>query len=113
MRYSCGCVRKATGEYDLSGQTFGRLTAIELTTHRGWHCVCTECGEDEFHPRWEIEVAGKWPCPNVQEDERQYHMHRIKIVPPNGEISYAELNAISARDALEQVKNHTEFRIVY
>lgn len=47
---SCGCSRKGMGAVDLTGQRFGRLTALyRLEEMRGscyvWHCKC-DCGQE-------------------------------------------------------------------
>lgn len=49
---SCGCARAQAGAKDLSGLSFGRLTAIERTGEKKgsgyvWKCIC-ECGREAF-----------------------------------------------------------------
>ena len=63
---SCGCLRGGKAPKDLTGQTFGKLTALRPTDQRKgssvvWECKC-ECGGTAYKSTAELREGGPKSC---------------------------------------------------
>lgn len=61
---SCGCLVSRT---NLTGQKFGRLTALELVKNKGWKCQC-ECGNIVYIEGYNLKNGNTQSCGCLQKD---------------------------------------------
>ncbi|MDD7121498.1 MAG: transcriptional regulator [Clostridiales bacterium] len=78
---SCGCSRGLAQAKDLTGQRFGRLTAIERTgekkgTNFVWLCRC-ECGRDVKIPSNSLLSGNTRSCGCLQDETKRSGFHDI------------------------------------
>ncbi|MCD8364086.1 MAG: hypothetical protein LUC98_14235 [Lachnospiraceae bacterium] len=80
---SCGCLKKKKGResaMDLTGERFGRLTAVEPTEQRYrssvmWRCVC-DCGKEIVSPADQLKKGHVRSCGCLQDEQRKKNMEK-------------------------------------
>ena len=83
---SCGCLsleQRRSGRRDLTGQRFGKLTALEPTNKRKaksvvWHCRC-DCGKESFHTANSL-VEGRAKSCGCSRQENEALRHSLDYV---------------------------------
>ena len=75
---SCGCMKGRKQRIDISGEKFGRLTAIAISNERSrpkrvvWECRC-ECGEIAYIRRTQLTTGTTKSCGCLQRENRIKH----------------------------------------
>lgn len=72
---SCGCSRSIAGAKDITGQKFGRLTALENTgekkgTNFIWRCKC-DCGNEAFVPAASLLKGNTQSCGCLRNEKKR------------------------------------------
>nr|DAP96422.1 MAG TPA: Acetone carboxylase alpha subunit [Caudoviricetes sp.] len=112
---SCGCVGKWSRRMDLTGQRFGRLTAIEYLPSSGsrngarWRCRC-DCGREIVAASANLKSGHTTSCGCALAAAQQAPETRVEALKKSPLTGAFETNIRAKRYTLSDGKREWEFR---